>query len=912
MFFKKQFVVCLLGSLAFVVFFPFGCLAAPGGTVQVQQIKPPQVKALNPQTPSGEVSPPNTVDAKQEQVKEAAQNSPVRLSAEVGWEGRGVSGKTIPAVVRLKNTTQKDLSGVVEVINYYKYIPPLPPGSPPGAKPVGPARYYPVSSFGERVSLPAGSEKRVILWFPLEGYGDQLVVRFSASGEVLGTIKTKLPISGTGGPLPLALGVFGKAPQALEKLRLTMPDGVPRAPLVLKLTPELLPAAGQELDAFTLILVTGEAARRLTPEQRQALVDWTAMGGHLLLSGGLGINDTLSVLPEKTISVTSQGVSTRSNWQDAAGWLGQGVSGTPAPVAMLGGEGEPLGAEKEPLGLQVKIGSGKVTVFAFDPTRAPWEAGALGKALWEKLLQQPAKAVYYGGPAPFSFRLENLMGFVNNLPVAAFPDWRVVGMFLGLFLVAAGPLTYWVLRRRQRPEYTWMAVPLLALIFSGLAYSYMLKTGQNVIVNIIQSVDATENGQNNQVITVAGFFAPTKPVFTAALADPGCPVRVQSFGGVPPELRKPDKEPPYTVIRGSDLSLTYREMSQWGMRNLAFSQEAGEFLDGLKASLSVEGNHLVGRVRNDTPLLLEHVTMLLGDDYRGLGDLAPGQEKRFTMEAPAPPSYNPQLSGPPPGYFPTWQVFVYPEGKQAALNAAKLNAAQKGRHYSPEYGPPPRQLTVEEQRRVNMMENLLSSRRQGPGMEFQGGWPLTLIAFSREPVKQVQIKDLRSKPHYLSVMLKKPEIAMAPGSFSIPAGLVVPEIADSQAMGGMFGHNNLSGLNGGSITYAFRPGLPQEAKIKEVKVDFPYYPGLQQPGMPKDASGPPSSSVANVGSGALEIYNPAKGQWQELAGAKKFDLSGEYALPDGEVRLRVNGFNPESGKAFYFLSPSVAYQGVKE
>ena len=115
MFFKKQFVVCLLGSLAFVVFFPFGCLAAPGGTVQVQQIKPPLVKVLNPQAPSGEVSPPNTVDAKQEQVKEAAQNSPVRLSAEVGWEGRGVPGRTVPAVIHLKNTTQKSRKGDLRV-----------------------------------------------------------------------------------------------------------------------------------------------------------------------------------------------------------------------------------------------------------------------------------------------------------------------------------------------------------------------------------------------------------------------------------------------------------------------------------------------------------------------------------------------------------------------------------------------------------------------------------------------------------------------------------------------------------------------------------------------------------------------------------------------------------------------------
>lgn len=840
-------------------------------------------------------------------------DSPVQITAEIGWDGQGVPGRTAPAVIRLKNTTGNDLQGIVEVVNYYRYIPPPPPGSPPGSQPSGPSRYYPVSSFGERVVLPAGGEKKVTLWFSLQGATDHLIVRFRTGEKTLASVEAKLAMTSTGvsGPLPMAVGVLGQPPAALEKVRITMPDGVPRAPLVLKLTPELLPPAGDQLDAFGLLLVTGEAARNLTAEQRRALLDWAEAGGHLLLAGGPGVNDALSILPAGTAKIVSRGIAGNGDWRAMAGWLGKAPPAGAAPIARLQG-GDPFGPEENPLGRQITVGEGKVTVFSFDLTRPPWDAGEAGRALWERLLQpgDPGSYKYnmvYRDPLYPFYRLMNT---VNSLPAGAFPGWGAVGLFLGIFLLLAGPLTYWVLKRRRRPEYTWVAVPVLALLFSGIAYLYMLQTGRNVIVNIVQAVEETEKGTAGEkpLLTAVGFFAPTRPVFHAVLADPGLPVRVQFSGERPPELRKPDEEPPYSVVKGPDLTVTFREMSQYGMRQLSFRQDAGEALAGLRADLKLEGGRLAGKVRNDTALYLDHVTLILGDDYRGLGDLAPGEEKEVAMEIPAPPVYNPQNPY-GPRYLPAWPIFVFPEGKEAALKAAGRPGVPAPR---PDYGSPPRRLTVDEQRRANLLEQLFnSSRYGGPEMELQRGRPLTLAAFSRDPVKAVEIKDLRSRPHYLSIVTVKPELSLPPGSFTIPAGLTLPEIIDAQIRG-MTGHNNLFGIPGGNITFAFRPNLPPGARVKEITAELQYFPSTPTPNQPRGTFGPPAPSPADVESGVLEIYHPPSGQWRELSGAKTFRLSGEYALPGGEVRLRVNGFEPSTGKSFYFLPPAVAYQGVRE
>ena len=839
--------------------------------------------------------------------------SPVQISAEIGWEGQGVPGRTAPAVIHLKNTTSGDLRGVVEAINYFRYIPPPPPGSPPGAAPAGPAVDYPVSAFGEQVTLPAGGEKKVILWLPLQGSADYLAVRFRSGEKVLAGMEAKMPLvaSFSSGLMPPVTGVLGPVPPALEKVRITMPDGVPRAPLAIELTPELIPPTGEQLDAFGLILVTGEAAGSLTAEQRLALFEWAETGGHLLLAGGVRVNDTLAVFPAGAGGITSREITGNSDWRSAAAWLGTEPPAADAPAARLQGAGEPFGPPENPLGRQVEAGDGKVTVLTFDPAGAPWDAGNLGRAFWERLLQPEQPGLNNMKTDPF-YLFHSLIGMVNSLPAGAFPDWRLVGVFLGIFLILAGPLTYRFLQKKQRPEYTWLAVPLLALLFSGAAYLYMLQAGKNVIVNIIQAVDARENAPAKQALTAAGFFAPTRPVFHVALADPGCPVNAQPFGGgPPPEWRKPDEEPPFTVVRGTDLEVTFREASQWGMRSLVFRQDTGETLDGLRASLRIEGSRLAGKVRNDTPLLLEHVTLFLGDDYRGLGNLAPGEEKEVDMEIPAAPVYNPQapFSHPAgPGYFPNWLIFVYPEGKEAALQAA----GQAGGPHPPDFGSPPRRLTVEEQRRAQLLDQLLNaSRRHGPGSEFQRGRPPTLAAFSRDPVKESPLKNLRARPHYLSIILKKPALVIPPGNFTIPAGLTPPEIIDAQIRGSS-GHNNLFGIQGGNITYAFRPGLPQNAQTKEIALEFQYFPDTAQQSIPKGAPGSPAAAAADVEAGVLEIYNSSAGQWQNLSGAKTFRLPGEYALPGGEVRLRVNGFGPASGKFVYFLPPAVSYQGVME
>ncbi|MGB9887200.1 MAG: hypothetical protein ACPLRW_09395 [Moorellales bacterium] len=851
--------------------------------------------------------------------QEAAAGGPVTLAVQVGWDGKAVSGQTAPAVVTLENRSSRDLAGVVEAVSYYKEVPPPPPGSPPGTKP-GPARYRPASAYGERVSLPAGGRKEVVLWFRLES-PDKMLFRFRSGEEVLVGHETSLPGAGllSGGPLPQAVGVLGPIPPALEKTRILAPDGVPRAPLIIPLTAGLFPEAGEDLDAFRTILVAGGEAANLSRRQRQALAEWVEQGGHLVLSGGLALAASLEALPEGTGEVEGETLVTRRDWRAAAAWLG--VAPPPAGaavVARLAGAGSDWGPNQAPLARKVKLGLGEVTVLAFDPNSPPWNAGDLGQALWKRLLMPASDPSLVWGPPPGAYLAANLAGYSAQLPEEAFPGWRVAGVYLLVFLALAGPATYFLLRWRRRPEYAWIAVPALAVAFAGAVYLYTFQTGRNVLINAVQTVEVGP-GARPQVYTGLGFFAPTQPRFTAVLADPGHPVQVQVSGYDGALSGNQEQDPPYSLIRGGDLEITFSRTSQWGMRSLAFRQEAGPELAGLKAELRAEGTRVKARVINGSRLRLDHVTLLLGRNYAVLGELAPGEEGAVELEITPPPNPNQPGYGPP--YPESWRIFLLPGGTAAApagaasaarTGAGKTRQAQPGAIPAappPDfYQGPPRPLTVEEQRRATMLDNWSGQQRRGPMMEMMG-WPLAAVAWSRDPAAPVGVKGLRAEPHYLTMVVLRPQLVLPPGPFSLPEGLVVPEVVQANVKS-MFGWNNFQGLGGGSVTFAFRPQMGAGARVEEITVHLPYYPVQAPAGGPKGPGGPPSPNPAPVEPGALEIYNPLTGAWEELAGRERFTLPGSYTTAGGEVQLRVNGFEENSGRQFYFLPPRVGYRGV--
>ncbi|NLW07712.1 MAG: hypothetical protein GX039_07025 [Clostridia bacterium] len=857
-------------------------------------------------------------------IQAAAAPAEVEIKAEVGWEGQGVPGQMLPAVVNLHNPGAEDLEGVVEVVTYYKHTFPPPANSPPGTPPLRPPLYTPAAAYGEQMVLPAGSSKELTLWFPLRA-PEKITFRFRDGEQVLASVEEKLPEPATSNLSLGAIGVLGQVPPALERVRLTSSDGVPRAPLILPLKTELLPQAAEHLEAFSTIVVTGFDGSTLTPSQRQALADWVKQGGQLILGGGAGIQQSLAILAPEMQEISVSGTYTCEDWQEAARWLELGsVAGQAATVAELqSSRATPLG-DALSLGLEAKPGAGLLRVLAFDPLLEPWRSGNLGPALWLKLLQPPAEAeiqMKYGMARPgipFN-RAADLLSYTRYLPAATFPPARVAALYLLVFTFLAGPVIYLWLRRRQRPEYAWLAVPLLGMLFAAGVYVYMLGSGGNVLINAVRVVTQTGQERGN-MLTAVGYYAPTAANFQARLADPEVPVQVSDIGGSW-DLGEEDGPPPYTIVYGNDLTVDFNYLSQWGMRSLGFRLETGDNYQGLTAEVTVQdralGGTLLGKIYNGTEFTLDHVALIAGTDFQVIPSLAPGEEVPVCLEiTPPATSFDPRGYSSMSGIM-DWQLFVPPApantsgGSGAAAPAAVSSAALSSKAVAlPAWSEPlrpSRNLTVDERRRANLLNRFLNNDFWG----LNNSVPLTLVAFSEAPMADLELEVTKGRKYYLTMWHLRPVLNIPAGTFTLPAGLIQPQLVDGD-MRSSSGHGNAISIDDGYLIYAFRPLLPPEAKLQEITVNLPFFPAQQLAGGLARGVGPPAQQAAPVAAGALEIYNPTAGRWEELSGANSFRLPGSYAAPDGEVRLRINDSQATGGKPFYFLPPAVAYQGVRE
>ncbi|HBX23550.1 MAG TPA: hypothetical protein DEF34_07975 [Desulfotomaculum sp.] len=819
----------------------------------------------------------------------AASGELVQIDAEMGWQGQGVPGRYLPAKVFLKNTGNKDLAGELEAINYVKYTPPELPGSPHVYRPTS---YIPWAAYGEKVSLPAGTETNLTLWLPMnENANERTDFIFRTGDKELAKVSKGRPkvVLNTRDTLPGAVGVLGQIPPALKMLRMVLPGNNVRYVTALQITADLFPHRGSELNAFGVILLTDEGTSILNKKQSQALVQWVKNGGHLVVSGGSGIKDALAALPSNTIPFTVELIRQQSAWQVEAEWVNQLDPGSvAAPVAILSGAGKSWGPPDNPLGRRLLLGNGMVTVLSVDPGQPPWGTGALGEGLWQSMLTSEEMNNWQREPHDVNNGLVDLSSFTYDFPAEAFPGWRFVALFLLIYVVVVGPGAYWFLNRIDRPEYNLAVVPLVAALFAGGIYLYVVFTGANVLVNVVQVVEDRGNG-NPVGHTAVGYFTPMKPDLDVVFKDPDQVIEAQILD-LNPRLISEDGKPSYRIIKGSDLLVRFSDVAPRNMRcNYFWNESAAETAEGLIPVIEVHGSRITGTIQNNTGLKLDHVTVLQGWQHKMVGNLGSGETAAFDMEISAP--HHSSQGKALPRYHSPWYIFQYPNGPPGPPGLGMQASTW-----------PDRRLDAAEQRRVSLLERWMNVICRG---SVDTGWPLTVLAWCSEQVGELGVKNLNRQPHYLTMFVLNPKFGLPGEQFNIPAGLVIPKVTELNAHGGFSTSNEFFGIQDGSVMMVFNPQLPAEVKLNEVILRFNYFPIAN---MNRNMATPTAPST--VPEGVLEVYHHASGTWQPLSGSGTFNLNSQFASLEGEVKIKVMGGNPEVDTEFYFEVPTVEYNGA--
>lgn len=478
--------------------------------------------------------------------------------------------------------------------------------------------------YASPVSLPTRSDKRVTLYVYLPGFASELdVLLVDDEGDT--AANATVPVRRLSRHA-LLYGVVSDEPVDLDLLEDVTGNRTEAA--VAYIDVEHLPEAGAAWSNLDVLIFTNVDSGRLTPEQREALSGWVALGGQLVVTGGSGWQQTAAAFVEQ-LPATPAGSATVDDlpslrlqtgvpFRDSGPYLVT-ESSLRAGETLLHEDGLPLLA-------RVAEGRGGFYFLALDPSAAPlldWDGS---EALWRMVAEQaPETPAWTQGPRN-SYSAAQAVGRLASLRL---PSTLWLALFIFFYVIVAGPANYLVLRRLGRRELAWISIPALILFFSVLAYltGFRLR-GNDVIVNQMAVTFGHVDGEQMRVSSLLGLYSPSRSTYDVHL---------------PPDLlvRPFDRESGtmagtgnlQAVEQGSDTILRRVRVDVSDMETFVADSYAPLPAITGQATLRLEGSggELEVQVQNNGTRTLEDAGLLFGSAFAGVGDLAPGESRTVTQ-----------------------------------------------------------------------------------------------------------------------------------------------------------------------------------------------------------------------------------------------------------------------------------------
>ncbi len=366
---------------------------------------------------------------------------PITIVIEAGAGGNIREGAMTPITVSVENLSDRDLDGTI------------------GAEFLGYAGRWARPAAIQDLELAAGARKRITLYVQAGGSDDKVEVRYTGkSGRGIAKHAEKVTTQPRGVPM---LAVIGTGQLGLP------PEETPnRGHAYYKsffLQPALIPSRHEGLEMFDAIIITPPPETSLGAAQIIALREWTLRGGMLIVDASkrtdgimqAELGAMLPFMPQSSVQEVAAPITLEI--VHAVGTVAEGAS-------VL------LGTAERPLAVRRHVGLGTVTALTFAPNDAAFIEWKDHETFWKDVLD----AIAWDAIEEEDQYASNgiIEGIVQSL--SARPD---SGMRLGLVLVlvvlyilAAGPGDYFLVRKLRRPRMTWITFPLIVLAFTVLTY----------------------------------------------------------------------------------------------------------------------------------------------------------------------------------------------------------------------------------------------------------------------------------------------------------------------------------------------------------------------------------------------------------------------------------------------------------
>ncbi|MEK5040894.1 hypothetical protein [Sporosarcina sp. FSL K6-3457] len=385
-------------------------------------------------------------------------------------------------------------------------------------------------------------------------------------------------------------------------------------------------------EAANFVIVDEYPLADLSAKQQQALLGWVRTGGILVMGGSDNSQAEAGLfaeyLPLKLHGHKEVNAALLNRWTATEGFEGTIASYETELTAyakpLLEVEGDVLVAYK-------KLGDGVILQTSFSVGDKPLAEMEGMTAFWNTLLATGERMAPINSPSPNYYSEDPMeaivysVGNVNEL----FPAFRVSApIILGiiiLYIIVIIPVLYFILKKKDKREYTWWIIPAIAVVTSIAIFAYGAKDRiaraqiqHTAMLNVALDGSLTGYYAESLLTNKSGNFTFTTEPETTLFASN----RRDDIFGSSSSIAVHKRTLLEKDTAGSTVHL--RNAGYWDVATI-YGQTTVEKVGTFDNQLKIEDKQLTGTVTNDFPFAVTDVVIWSGVQQIALGDLGPGE-----------------------------------------------------------------------------------------------------------------------------------------------------------------------------------------------------------------------------------------------------------------------------------------------
>lgn len=489
-----------------------------------------------------------------------------------------------------------------------------------------------VAGYGKRITLAAGEAKtyKMTVNTP-SGLGEVHLAIMNENDKVLYEEKTFLNVTSSGGYSQV--GVLSDDYSGVgyfNGVSVQYTGSGSSSTSTIEFTGDSFPEDWQVLKMVNYLVIDNFDTSSLSEKQYDALKRWVNNGGVLILSLGSHYQNVLSGFKDDFVSGSLGAISKKTlTWNTTEETLT--LNDVECMSFSLDDGEEFADFSTDKTAYVKKVGLGNVVVLSYSLSMEPMSTFTRRNEVASMLLSSSASSVtenimLNGGYDNKTTMGMDLISISENIRK---PSTVLYGLLLTLYVVLVGPLLYLILKKTNKREKIWIAIPVVAFVFTGIIYltSFIYRINKPLL-NTFSLISADEEGASETVYS--SVVCPSAKKYTLKLNDTYDEVRYNynqydysMFGNnTSAEEGKYD----YMLMdNGTDREMILNSSSAFKSFGFTAGRVADEGVGHFTLNLDCKTSGFSGTVTNDTAYDLTDVVVNYETHLYLVGDLKKGE-----------------------------------------------------------------------------------------------------------------------------------------------------------------------------------------------------------------------------------------------------------------------------------------------